>query len=47
MAYIDPGSGSMAVQFLLAGALGFCLTFWKRIVDGFRRVFTRRPPTLD
>jgi len=40
--YIDPGSGSMAFQFLVAGALGFILTFWKRIRDRFRQLLGQK-----
>lgn len=39
-AYIDPGSGSVAVQAILAGFLGFLLAlkiYWKKIVSFFRR----------
>lgn len=39
MIYIDPGSGSMAFQFLIAGFLGFVLTFWRRIRTGLSQFF--------
>jgi hypothetical protein len=39
-AYIDPGSGSVAVQVILAGFLGFLLAlkiYWKKIINLFRK----------
>lgn len=39
MSYIDPGSSSMAFQFIIAGALGLVVTFWRRIVDRCKRIF--------
>jgi precorrin-6B methylase 2 len=44
-AYIDPGAGSLALQMLLAGALGTAYAvkrFWKRIVTTVRG--TRKRP---
>ena len=43
-AYLDPGSGSMLLQLLVAGLLGaaFLLkTFWGRIKAFFGRVFSK------
>ncbi len=39
-AYVDPGSGSVAVQAILAGFLGFLLAlkiYWKKLVNLFRK----------
>jgi len=39
-AYLDPGSGSMMLQLLLAGVAGVALAakmFWRRILAYFRR----------
>ena len=39
-AYIDPGTGSMILQLLLAGVAGLgvlCKLFWHRITGFFRR----------
>ena len=39
-AYLDPGSGSMIVQLLIAGIAGAGVAlkfFWRRIADSFRR----------
>ena len=39
-AYLDPGSGSMMLQLLLAGLAGMALgakMFWRRILAFFRR----------
>lgn len=36
MAYLDPGSGSMIIQVLLAGILGAAFTlkmYWRRFID--------------
>lgn len=41
MTYIDPGSGSMALQVILAGALGSLIAFRRRIVDLMRSIFGR------
>jgi hypothetical protein len=44
LAYLDPGTGSFLLQLLLAtslGALFLIKTFWKRIKDFFRRLFSR------
>ncbi len=43
-AYIDPGTGSIVLQLLIAGALGAAFAvkrFWKRIVESVRAVFKR------
>lgn len=39
MSYIDPGSGSMAVQLFLATLVGLMLTLRKRIVGLFGKFF--------
>lgn len=39
-AYIDPGSGSMILQLLLAGVAGAamaCKLYWRRFLSFFRR----------
>jgi hypothetical protein len=44
LAYLDPGSGSFILQLLLAALVGglFILkTYWKRIRDFFRKLFSR------
>lgn len=44
-AYIDPGTGSIVLQALIAGALGAAFAvkrFWKRIVAALRGVFKRQ-----
>ncbi len=44
-AYIDPGSGSFIFQMIVAGALGAGLAlkiFWRKIVDLFRALFSRK-----
>jgi hypothetical protein len=41
-AYIDPGSGSMLFQILMAGLLGGLYaikTFWRQITGFFRKLF--------
>jgi len=38
LAYIDPGSGSMLLQVLLAGALAVPFFFRRVISDGLRRI---------
>lgn len=42
MVYIDPGSGSMALQVLLAGALGMLFTLRKRIGGILRSLLGRK-----
>lgn len=42
MAYIDPGSGSMALQVILAGALGSLIAFRRRIGAILRTIFGRK-----
>jgi len=42
MAYLDPGTGSLALQMLLAAALTAAASiriFWTRVKDVFRRMF--------
>ena len=44
-AYLDPGSGSFILQLLLAalvGSLFIIKSYWKKITDFFRKLFTRR-----
>lgn len=46
LAYIDPGSGSLAIQILIAGFLGFAYTvrtYWANIRASVVRVFKREP----
>jgi len=43
-AYLDPGSGSFILQLLLAalvGGLFIIKTYWKKITDFFRKIFSR------
>lgn len=43
-AYIDPGTGSMVLQMLIAGALGAAFAvkrFWRKIVASLRSVLKR------
>ena len=43
-AYVDPGSGSLAIQAILAGFLGVLLAFkiyWKKLVAFFGNLFRR------
>jgi len=50
LAYLDPGTGSFLLQLLLAtslGALFLVKTFWKRIRDFFRRLFTGKKAEAD
>jgi hypothetical protein len=47
-AYLDPGTGSLAVQSLIAAvaAAGFALRlYWRRIRGWFQRSGTTKPPT--
>ena len=37
LAYIDPGSGSLLIQVLLASVIGGISVFWKRIKSFFTR----------
>jgi hypothetical protein len=44
-AYLDPGSGSFILQLLLAalvGSLFIIKSYWKKISEFFRKLFTRR-----
>jgi len=44
-AYLDPGSGSMLVQFLIGVVAGGAIAigmFWRRVVAFFKRLFSRR-----
>lgn len=50
MAYLDPGTGSLALQMLLAGALTVAASikiFWARIKDIFRRLIGKSQPRPD
>mgnify|MGYP000365568271 CR=1 FL=1 len=40
LAYIDPGSGSILIQVILASCVGGILVFWNRI----KLLFTRKKP---
>ena len=42
-AYIDPGSGSLFIQALIAGALSIPFLFRQRIGQGLRRLRGERP----
>lgn len=44
-AYLDPGSGSFALQFLLAGGLGalfFVRSYFSKVKNFFFSVFTKK-----
>jgi hypothetical protein len=44
-AYLDPGSGSFILQLLLAalvGGLFVIRSYWKKIADFLRKIFSRR-----
>ena len=46
-AYLDPGTGSMIVQFIIAGSIGalFALkVFWKRIMAFFKKILGKSTP---
>jgi hypothetical protein len=40
LAYIDPGSGSILIQVILASCLGGIAVFWQKI----KALFTRKKP---
>lgn len=44
LAYLDPGSGSYVLQFLIASLLGLAFVtqnFWRRIKDSIARIFLK------
>jgi hypothetical protein len=41
LAYIDPGSGSILIQVILASCIGGIVVFWNKI----KSMFSRRKPT--
>jgi len=46
-AYLDPGTGSMILQAVLAAVVGSALAikmFWKRIKDIFFSIFRKKTP---
>jgi len=43
MAYIDPGAGSMALQFIIAGFFGLIFTVRRKLWAGFRLLFGPKP----
>lgn len=45
LAYIDPGSGTMLLQVILAGALAIPFFFRRVIADGVRRIRGQRAET--
>jgi hypothetical protein len=49
--YLDPGSGSLITQLIIAGALGalFILTgFWRKLIGKFRNLKTKgKDPDQD
>ena len=45
--YIDPGSGSMLVQVMVASALGSLIAFRKAIRDFFSRFRSKMHPPVD
>lgn len=49
-AYLDPGSGSIILQMILAGILGigvFLKVFWKKITGLFRHGKAHETKTVD
>ncbi len=49
-AYLDPGSGSILIQLLIASLLGAALVLrnsWGRIISFFKRVFSKSEPAPD
>ncbi len=49
-AYLDPGSGSLILQLILAAVLGGLLllkSYWKKIKDGVKGLFTGRQEVED
>ncbi len=40
LAYIDPGSGSILIQVILASCIGGIAVFWQKI----KALFTRKKP---
>lgn len=44
-AYIDPGSGTLLLQVILAGALAVPFFFRRVIADGWRRIRGEQPPS--
>ncbi len=47
LAYIDPGSGSILIQVILATCLGGIVMFWNRIKALFTRSKPNPPPPPD
>ena len=52
LAYIDPGSGTLLIQVLIAGAVAVPFFFRRVITEGWRRVRgepaeTPKPPTTS
>ena len=44
LAYIDPGSGSILIQVILASCLGGIAVFWSKIKAFFTRKKPEAPP---
>jgi hypothetical protein len=45
LAYLDPGSSSLILQVILAillGGLFILRSYWKKIKDGVRQIFTKQ-----
>ena len=50
LAYLDPGSGSLILQVILAAILGGFLllrTYWTKLKDGVRSLFNRQQNEED
>jgi hypothetical protein len=45
LAYIDPGSGTLLLQMILAGALAVPFFFRRTLIDGWRRLRGERAAT--
>jgi hypothetical protein len=50
LAYIDAGTGSLLLQFLIGGLLGLAFIgkmFWRNLVAGVGRIFGKKPESTD
>lgn len=47
IAYIDPGSGAMLLQWIIAGVIGSGLFFRRAIVGFFRKLFRMKDKTVE
>ena len=47
LAYIDPGSGSILIQVILASCIGGIAVFWQKIKSLFSKNKSNQPPKSD